>query len=102
MPSRNVLALISTVADNEAVRERFAKVTGPVLLLWGGRDPMLAAPAATTLAGYLRKAEISTIIMPDVGHYPLMEVPERYASLVEAYIMQATPVRPVSPPPRER
>ena len=63
---------------------------------------MLPGPMATTLAGYLPNAEVSTLIMPDVGHYPLMEVPVRYSELVESYIQHATPVEPVSPPPSER
>lgn len=102
LPERNLLAMISKTADNAATREAYAKVEGPVLLLWGGRDPMLPAPTAARLATYLPKAEISTIIMPDVGHYPLMEVPQRYAGLVEAYIRLATPLEPVSPSPNER
>lgn len=102
MPSRNVLSLIATVSDNEAVRERYAKVAGPVLLLWGGRDPMLPAPSAKTLESYLPSAQVSIIIMPDVGHYPLMEVPDRYAASVESYIRDVTPMKSKSPPPRER
>lgn len=102
IPKRNSLAMISVVADNAAVRAAYAKVSGPVLLLWGGRDPMLPVSAAKTLASYLPEAEVSTLLMPDVGHYPAMEVPNRYAALVEAYIRMATPVAPVSPPPSAR
>ena len=102
IPKRNVLAMISLTADNKAVRAAYGKVRGPVLLLWGGRDPMLPVSAAKNLATYIPQAEVSTMIMPDVGHYPAMEVPDRYAALVEAYIRMATPVRPVAPPPLER
>lgn len=102
IPKRNALAMISLTSDNNLVRATYRKVRGPVLLLWGGRDPMLPISAAKNLANYIPKAEVSTIIMRDVGHYPAMEVPDRYAALVEAYIRMAAPVRPVSPPPSER
>lgn len=102
IPQRNALAMISVVADNAVVRAAYGKVQGPVLLLWGGRDPMLPVSAAKNLATYLPQAEVSMMIMPDVGHYPAMEVPDRYAALVEAYVRMATPVEPVSPPPSKR
>lgn len=102
IPARNALSMISVVADNEALRAAYGRVQGSVLLLWGGRDPMLPVSAAKNLATYLPQAEVSTIIMPDVGHYPAMEVPDRYAALIEAYVRMATPVEPVAPPPSER
>ncbi len=102
VPMPNMLALISKVSDNEAVRATYGKVTQPTLLLWGGRDPLLPAMMATRLAEYLPAATVSTVIMEDVGHYPIMEVPTRVAGLIRDYIKLATPVRPSGPNPTER
>jgi pimeloyl-ACP methyl ester carboxylesterase len=79
-----------------------AKVTCPVLLLWGGRDAFLDRPTMDTLAAYLKNADLSEIVMPDVGHYPPLEAPERFAQITAAYISQATPVKPRAPPPSDR
>jgi pimeloyl-ACP methyl ester carboxylesterase len=36
---------------------------------------------------------VSKVFMPDVGHYPPLEAPQRFAQLVSAYIEAATPER---------
>jgi pimeloyl-ACP methyl ester carboxylesterase len=90
-PEPNLISLDAKVADHAAAVEAMAKVRAPTLLLWGGRDPLLPPAAAHALMGYLTGAEVSLIIMPDVGHYPPLEVPERFADGIEAYIDLTTP-----------
>ncbi len=79
-----------------------AKVTCPALLLWGGRDAFLTPATADVLARYLKNAEVSKVIMPDVGHYPPLEAPERFAQLTAAYIEAVSPFRPKAVAPAER
>jgi pimeloyl-ACP methyl ester carboxylesterase len=67
-------------------------VTAPTLLIWGARDPLLTPPTADILAGYLSHAQVSKVIMPDVGHYPPLEAPERFARIVAAYIEAVAPL----------
>ena len=66
---------------------------GPVLL-WGGADPLLPESAVNAIARYLSNAQISKVIMPDVGHYPPLEVPDRFAQLIAAYAEAGTPNLP--------
>jgi pimeloyl-ACP methyl ester carboxylesterase len=101
-PQKNRFALSAVVANHALTLETAAKVTCPVLLLWGERDPLLPDAAADVLASYLKNADLSKILLPDVGHYPPIEVPDRYAQLVAAYIEAATPVKPKAPPPKDR
>jgi pimeloyl-ACP methyl ester carboxylesterase len=75
-------------------KELMGKVTIPVLLLWGARDPLLPAPMADVLAGYLKNAKISKIILDDVGHYPPLEVPERYAAILVTFLENVAPEVP--------
>ncbi|MSO73161.1 MAG: alpha/beta hydrolase [Rhodospirillaceae bacterium] len=93
----NVIALASKVADHEMALDLMAKVTAPVLLLWGAKDGMLPIPAADVLGKYLKNAEVSKLVLPDAGHYPPLEIPERYAQIVAAYLEAVSPVAPQSP-----
>ncbi len=88
-PEPNYIALVAKVRDNAVTRETMAQVRQPVLLIWGTRDPLLPLAAADGLATYLKNAPISRMLLPDVGHYPPVEVPERFAALVAAYIEAA-------------
>ena len=87
----NPIAMIGLVADHEKTRKAMASVRAPALLIWGGRDALLIPAAAGTLASYLENTQVSTVFMPDVGHYPPLESPIRFAKIVAAYIEGATP-----------
>ena len=102
MPEKHALAFTAVVADHAFTVETASKVVCPVLLVWGARDPLLTPASADVLASYLTHAEVSKLMLPDVGHYPPLEVPDRYAQIIAAYIEAATPVKPVAPPPAER
>jgi pimeloyl-ACP methyl ester carboxylesterase len=90
-PEPNLVALAAKVADHDAAVTAMHNVRQPVLLIWGARDPLLPLPACRVLGDYLVNASVSQIILPDVGHYPPVEVPQRYAKLVAAYIEAAGP-----------
>lgn len=92
-PEKHYLQFVARVADQEKARDAMNRVTAPTLLIWGGSDALLVPASMDTLAGYLKQAQVSTIMMPDVGHYPPLEAPERFAQLVAAYIEAATPLR---------
>ena len=101
-PDQNGIAFTAVVANNALTRETMAKVQAPVLLVWGARDPLLPPAAADSLADYLKNAQVSKLLLPDVGHYPPLEVPDRYAQIIAAYIEAATPFQPKSPAPADR
>ncbi len=90
-PRPNMIGLVAVVEDHASAVAAMAAVKAPVLLIWGGADPLLPYAAMDALAGYLRNAQVSEIRLPDVGHYPPVEVPDRYARLVTAYIEAAVP-----------
>jgi pimeloyl-ACP methyl ester carboxylesterase len=92
VPEKNVIALVARVADHAAAVDAMRRVRAPTLLLWGGADPLLPPTAADTIASYLTSAQVSKVIMPDVGHYPPLESPERFAQILIAYIESATPI----------
>jgi pimeloyl-ACP methyl ester carboxylesterase len=87
----NYYALAAVVADQPKAKAAMAAVRAPVLLLWGAQDALLLPPAADALASYLTQAQVSKLMLPDVGHYPPLEVPARYAQVVAAWIEAVTP-----------
>jgi pimeloyl-ACP methyl ester carboxylesterase len=91
-PEKNQRSLVSLTSDHARVVDMLAQVTSPTLLVWGERDLLLTPPTADALAGYLTHADVSKVMLPDVGHYPTMEAPDRFAAIVANYIEMVTPV----------
>lgn len=83
---KNAIALVAQVADQDYAHEAWGKVQAPTLLLWGASDALLPPEAAQTLASRLTSAQVSTVFLPDVGHYPPVEVPAHFADFVDLYI----------------
>ena len=103
-PTVNLLKAASTVSlltlasrvtglvrDHDKTLAAMANVRCPTLLIWGARDQLLPPPAADTLAGYLRNTQVSKIFLPDVGHYPPLEVPARFAQLTLDFLQVVAP-----------
>ncbi len=89
---KNLQSLVSLTSDHPRVVDTLSKVTAPTLLIWGQRDLLLTPPTANALAGYLTHAEVSKLLLPDIGHYPTLEAPDRFATIVADYIEAVTPV----------
>ncbi|MEN9837922.1 MAG: hypothetical protein RLZ79_1590 [Pseudomonadota bacterium] len=87
----HLIGLVAKVADQEKAKAAMKAVKAPTLLIWGAKDLLLPVPAGKALAGYLSGTDVSMMVMPDVGHYPPLESPERFAKILEAYMEAATP-----------
>lgn len=91
-PERNGTALTGVVADQARAIGAMNAVRQPILLLWGAADPLLPASAAHALARHLTgSASVSILMIPDASHYPPMEIPQRYAAILDGYFRQVTP-----------
>ena len=90
-PEKHPIALVARIGDGKQAAIEMAKIRCPVFLIWGTADPLLPEAAADALTRYLANARISRVLMPDVGHYPPVEVPERFARLMAVYIEVVTP-----------
>lgn len=86
----NYTGLTALTSNKDVTMARLAGVKAPVLILWGMRDPVLPPYLGDKLYGYLANAKArSFIALHDVGHYPPVEVPDRYAELVLAWLKNA-------------
>jgi haloalkane dehalogenase len=70
-----------TIATIDGIFARLKKIEAPVSILWGTRDPVLTKLPAYLLRDELRHAS-EPVFLPDVGHYPPEEAPEKLAEIV--------------------
>lgn len=68
----------------EGNRERFGRISTPVLVIWGTDDRILPAAGGPRLAEAIPDAELH--LMPGVGHSPLFDHPEPLARLVAGFL----------------
>jgi pimeloyl-ACP methyl ester carboxylesterase len=61
------------------------KITAPVLLLSGDRDPIMPVDGVTALAA--RLADARTVILEDCGHMPMIEWPDRFHREVRSFLV---------------
>lgn len=91
VPEKHPIGLVAVIGDGKVAMERMARVKQPVFQIWGGADQLLPESAAIASARHLSAARISRVVMPDVGHYPPLEAPERFATLIDAYVRAVVP-----------
>jgi pimeloyl-ACP methyl ester carboxylesterase len=58
----------------------FVEYDGPLTMIWGEQDPIAVLPMTERLKA-LRPATM-VVTLPDIGHWPPIEAPERLAALV--------------------
>jgi pimeloyl-ACP methyl ester carboxylesterase len=83
------LALYRATSDFNALSavaaERLTPVGIPALVIWGERDPYVSSKYAAEQSQYFR-AEIHTL--PNAGHWPMVDEPERVRELVVPFLKQ--------------
>jgi pimeloyl-ACP methyl ester carboxylesterase len=90
-PDRNAITLTAKVADHAKAVAADAAVRAPTLLIWGGSDKLLPPSAGRKLLGYLTGTDAAIVYLPDVGHFPPIETPDRFVKIVTAWMEAATP-----------
>lgn len=63
-----------------------AKVKAPILLQWGDRDPVLPAYLADKAVRQFASAKVTLVHYPDVGHYPMLELPQETGRDLVAFL----------------
>nr|AGH13427.1 hybrid C-C meta-cleavage hydrolase-carboxylesterase [uncultured bacterium] len=60
------------------------KVKVPVLIMWGEKDRVLDVSAVPVFKHYLPQAKV--VLFPEVGHVPMLEIPEKSANVLAEFI----------------
>lgn len=91
-PEPYPIAMVARIGDGKQAAIEMAKIRTPTFLVWGSGDPLLPEAAVNAITRYLANATISKVLMPDVGHYPPLEVPDRFARWIETYVEAGVPL----------
>ena len=67
-----------------AVAELLSTIKVPTLILWGENDPLIEPAAAKKFAAAIPGSK--SILYPKVGHLPQIEIPQRSAADVAAFL----------------
>jgi pimeloyl-ACP methyl ester carboxylesterase len=80
--------LIRYIEERRQHQDRFTGAIethpSPLDILWGHDDPIAVVEMATRLAK--ARPDARSEILDQVGHYPMVEAPERFASVVKALL----------------
>ncbi len=68
----------------DALDQRLHEVTHPTLIIWGERDGLLSAATAHRLARRIPSSRL--VLIPEAGHCPHEETPDRFNELVLGFV----------------
>lgn len=86
-------------AESPTLEDRLGAIVAPTLIVWGEHDAVLNPRAAATLAQGIAGSE--AIVMPAVGHLPMIERPRRTArDYLDFLARRPAPAVAASKPPR--
>jgi pimeloyl-ACP methyl ester carboxylesterase len=66
------------------IRERLPEIACPTLIVWGTHDRIIPVRDADTFEQLVPGAR--KVILPDTGHVPMLERPERFNALLEQFL----------------
>jgi pimeloyl-ACP methyl ester carboxylesterase len=75
------------------------KMDVPVLVLWGSQDKFFTTPGATA---YLQEAPKAEIHILDAGHFATLQVPDKMAGLMSAFIGKHRSAFAADDPPAQK
>jgi pimeloyl-ACP methyl ester carboxylesterase len=79
-----VRAQVGIRGQREVLVERLPGLRVPALVVWGTRDRVLPASQARGAAARLRGGRLE--LLPDCGHLPQVEQPERFAPALNRFL----------------
>jgi pimeloyl-ACP methyl ester carboxylesterase len=69
---------------NEDLRDILSSVQAPTLIIWGDRDLEVSRSSMEIIAGGIRGSRLE--IMEGAGHFPFVDMPERFGKLVRDFL----------------
>jgi pimeloyl-ACP methyl ester carboxylesterase len=61
----------------------------PMLVIWGGRDPIVPAAHAETVRGLVPTARVE--VFEGAGHWPHLDRPDRFCEVLLDFLATTTP-----------
>jgi len=73
-----------TLPEDTTVRDGASKITLPTLLIWGDKDGIVPLEVGEAYRDAIKGSQL--IVYRDVGHAPMLEIPERSAEAVRFFL----------------
>jgi len=83
-----LMQIFEDIRDNQLLDDRLMEIRAPVWLLWGREDRLIDESSARVWD--LGVKDIQTHILDEIGHMPMVEAPERTASLYRGFLGRVT------------
>jgi pimeloyl-ACP methyl ester carboxylesterase len=78
-------ALVRPLGQREVLVERLPSLEVPMLVVWGSRDRVFPKSHAREAAARLREGSLAVI--PDRGHMPHVECPDRFLAALDGFLV---------------
>lgn len=82
--------------DGNPLTDQLGRTGDPLLVIFGEDDQFY--PARETISAYATVPGVKTLLIPGVGHSPQVEVPERTAAAMAAFVNGLPPQVEIKPP----
>ena len=77
-------AMVSPLGQREVLVDRLSELDIPTLIIWGARDRVFPESQAIEAVSHLREGSLALI--PDCGHVPHVECPDRFLAALRGFI----------------
>jgi pimeloyl-ACP methyl ester carboxylesterase len=79
-------ALVSPLGQREVLVDRLPALKIPALVVWGERDRVF--PCSQAKRAVARLQEGSLALIPDCGHMPHVECPDRFLGALDGFLLK--------------
>jgi pimeloyl-ACP methyl ester carboxylesterase len=79
-------ALVSPLGQREVLVDRLPSLKIPALVVWGERDRVF--PCSQAKRAVARLQEGSLALIPDCGHMPHVECPDRFLGALDGFLLK--------------
>ena len=79
-------ALVRPLGQREVLVNRLPSLQVPTLVVWGARDRVFPESQAKDAAARLREGSLAVI--PDCGHMPHVECPDRFLATLDGFLLK--------------
>ena len=76
--------IMQQVMQSPLLEARFTAIAAPALIVWGEQDAVVDPAGAPALKAIMPNSEV--VMMPGIGHLPMLEAPRQSAQAYLAFL----------------
>jgi pimeloyl-ACP methyl ester carboxylesterase len=82
--NRQAFSIRSQLGREPELADLAKSIQAPTLLIWGDKDAFVLPSAALSFSERIQQSE--TVLLPDVGHLPMLEAPAETKAAIEEFL----------------